>query len=93
MIQVAGNTTTQEVRSKMRAIRFTLKAIIGLVLIILSLAWMIFFGVWGVFLLASVFFGPVGIASFGLATMPLFAALAWMGVRRPAQQVVIVSSK
>ena len=78
----------------MRAIRFTLKFTLATVWIILALAWMVFFGVFGAALFASFFFAPLGIACFGLATMPLFAALAWMGVRKsPTQQVVIVNSK
>ena len=75
----------------MGVIKFTLKLILFLVWLMLAIVWMIFFGAFGAACFASVLFVPVGVASFGLATMPLFTALAWMGWHhRPAQQVVIV---
>jgi hypothetical protein len=73
----------------MRAIKLILKLILFIVWVTLALAWMIFFGAFGAACLASVVFAPVGIASFGLAVMPLFAALTFMGWRHQSQQVTV----
>lgn len=75
----------------MRAIRFTFKVILFLVMLTLSLAWMIFFGIFATACVASVVFFPVGIACYGLAIMPLFAALGWMGMGRHQNVNVTVS--
>jgi uncharacterized membrane protein YccF (DUF307 family) len=75
----------------MRVIKATLKLILFVVWVSLSLAWMVFFGAVGVAACATVLLVPMGLMSFGLATMPLFAALGWMGLRRPAQQVIVVN--
>jgi len=74
----------------MGVIKLLLKLILFIMWLALSLAWMIFFGAFGVACFASVFFVPVGVASFGLAMMPLFSALAFMGWHKPTQQVIIV---
>lgn len=73
----------------MRVIKFILKFILGTVMLVLALAWMLVCGAFGVACFASVFFAPVGIAAFGLATMPLWAALAMMTGRRHSQQVIV----
>lgn len=73
----------------MRVIGWTVKFMLFLVLLALSLAWMIFFGAFATACMASVIFAPVGIAGYGLAVMPLFAALGWMGWGRHGQQVTV----
>lgn len=73
----------------MRVIKFCLKFVTGIVLLVLSLAWMVFFGVFATAMVASVLFFPLGIATYGLAAMPLFAALTWMGLRSKPQTVVV----
>lgn len=73
----------------MKVIRFVLKLIVFTVMLTLSLVWMIFFGAFGVACFASVLFFPVGVASFGLATMPLFMALGWMGWHRGSNTVIV----
>lgn len=76
----------------MGVIKFLLKLILFCVWVSLAVVWMVFFGVFGAACFASVFFVPIGVMSFGMTTMPLFAALGWMGWhRRPAQQVIVVT--
>ena len=65
----------------MRFFLFLIKLTLGLFLISLAMLWMIFFGAVGAACVASVFLFPVGIALFGLATVPLWSALTWLGVR------------
>lgn len=73
----------------MRVIVWTLKFVLFFVMLMLALAWMAFFGIVGTAFMASVFFTPVGLACYGVAVMPLFAALGWMGWRKPAGQVTV----
>lgn len=73
----------------MRVVKFIIKLMLGTIMVGLSLAWMIVCGAFGVACFASVFLAPVGIAAFGLATMPLWAALSWMGHGRSSQQVIV----
>lgn len=74
----------------MRFIRAVLKFVLFVIMLTLSLVWMLFFGVIGVAAFSTFLLAPLGVASFGIATMPLFAALGWMGLRRPATVVVNV---
>jgi uncharacterized membrane protein YccF (DUF307 family) len=73
----------------MKVVRFVLKFIVFTVWLVLALAWLVFFGAFGVACFASVLFIPVGVASFGLALMPLMVALSWMGWHHSPTSVTV----
>lgn len=65
----------------MRVIALTLRLMLGCIMLLLSLAWLVFFGAVGVAACSTVVLFPLGLAAFGLATMPLWSAAGWIAGR------------